>query len=42
MFLKNTNEIYFIAEIGQNHNGDVDIAKKLIDQLNQYPYDEIS
>lgn len=42
MFLKNTNETYFIAEIGQNHNGDVNIAKKLIDQLNQYPYDEIS
>ena len=42
MFLKNTNETYFIAEIGQNHNGDVDIAKKLIDQLDQYPYDEVS
>jgi sialic acid synthase SpsE len=42
MLLKNTQEIYFIAEVGQNHNGDMDIAKKLIDQLNQYPYDEIS
>jgi sialic acid synthase len=42
MFVKNNNEVYFIAEVGQNHNGDVDIAKKLIDQLNQYPYDEIS
>lgn len=42
MLLKNSQEIYFIAEIGQNHNGDMDIAKKLITQLNQYPYDEIS
>lgn len=24
-------ETYFIAEVGQNHNGDMDIAKKLID-----------
>ncbi len=23
--------VYFIAEIGINHNGDIDIAKKLID-----------
>lgn len=25
------NKLYFIAEIGINHNGDIDIAKKLID-----------
>ena len=25
------NSIYVIAEIGINHNGDLDIAKKLID-----------
>jgi len=36
------NPTYIIAEIGQNHNGDVNIAKKLIDQLDRYPYDEIS
>ncbi len=36
------NETYIIAEIGQNHNGDVQIAKKIIDQLDRYPYDEIS
>ena len=26
------NDIYFIAEIGINHNGDISVAKKLIDQ----------
>lgn len=25
------NEVYIIAEIGQNHNGDIEMAKKLID-----------
>jgi len=40
--LKNTEEIYIIAEIGQNHNGDINIAKKLVDQLDRYPYDEIT
>jgi sialic acid synthase len=39
---KNKNEIYVIAEIGQNHNGDMDICKRLIDQLVVYSYDEIS
>jgi len=32
-FLKN-NEIYLIGEIGINHNGDMQIAKKLIDAVN--------
>jgi sialic acid synthase len=41
-FIKNKNEVYVIAEIGQNHNGDINIAKKLIDQLVVYPYDEIT
>jgi len=41
-FKKTNNEVYVIAEIGQNHNGDINIAKKLIDQLNAYPYDEIN
>ena len=36
------NEIYVIAEIGQNHNGDINICKKLIDQLVVYSYDEIT
>ena len=40
--IKNNNEVYIIAEIGQNHNGDIEICKKLIDQLDQYPYDEIT
>lgn len=39
-FTRSNNEVYIIAEIGQNHNGDINIAKKLIDQLDRYPYDE--
>ena len=27
-----TDDIYIVAEIGQNHNGDLDIAKMLIDE----------
>lgn len=43
MSLKQSNKpIYIIAEIGQNHNGDINIAKKIIDQLDRYPYDEIT
>lgn len=42
MFKRNSNEVYIIAEIGQNHNGDINIAKKLIDQLDVYPYDEVT
>ena len=40
MLRKSINETYIIAEIGQNHNGDINIAKKIIDQLDRYPYDE--
>jgi len=29
----NPNEPYFIAEIGQNHQGDINIAKKMVDAL---------
>lgn len=29
--MKNDNEIYIIGEIGQNHNGSVDIAKLIVD-----------
>lgn len=42
MYIKNDNEIYIIAEIGQNHNGDINICKKLIDQLVVYSYDEVT
>ena len=38
----NDNEVYIIAEIGQNHNGDINICKKLIDQLVVFSYDEIT
>jgi sialic acid synthase len=38
--IKSDKETYVIAEIGQNHNGDINIAKKLIDQLDRYTYDE--
>ena len=30
--MNNRNYIYIIAEIGINHNGSIEIAKKLIDQ----------
>jgi len=38
--VQSTDEVYIIAEIGQNHNGDIEIAKKIVDQLDNYPYDE--
>jgi len=38
--IKASHETYVIAEIGQNHNGDINIAKKLIDQIDRYTYDE--
>ena len=38
--IKAKEQTYIIAEIGQNHNGDINIAKKLIDQLDRYTYDE--
>ena len=28
------SKIYVIAEIGINHNGDIDLAKQLIDKTN--------
>lgn len=42
MFKQNPSETYIIAEIGQNHNGDINIAKKIIDQVDRYSYDEIT
>lgn len=41
-FKRSNEEVYIIAEIGQNHNGDINIAKKLIDQIDRYTYDEIT
>ena len=29
----NNGDYYFIAEIGQNHQGDINIAKEMIDTL---------
>ena len=37
MKIYNNKPIYFIAEIGQNHQGNIDIAKKMVDQLKNYP-----
>jgi len=31
--MRNNNEVYIIGEIGQNHNGSVDIAKLIIDMI---------
>ena len=42
MFKQSKNETFIIAEIGQNHNGDINIAKKIINQLDRYSYDEIN
>jgi len=42
MLKQSKNEVYIIAEIGQNHNGDINLAKKIIDQLDRYSYDEIN
>ena len=38
----NPHETYIIAEIGQNHNGSIDICKSLIDQLVEPVYDQTS
>ena len=36
---KNLNKPYLISEIGINHNGDIKIAKKLIDATNATGWD---
>jgi N-acetylneuraminate synthase len=33
--------VFFIAEIGINHNGEINIAKKLIDFANNYGFDAV-
>lgn len=35
------NACYLIAEIGINHNGDMDVAKKLIDKAVEYGFDAV-
>ena len=35
MLGSNKNEVFTIGEIGINHNGDIDIAKKLIMEAKQ-------
>lgn len=37
MNINNNHLIYFIAEIGQNHQGDINIAKKMVDSLKGLP-----
>lgn len=36
------NETYIIAEIGQNHNGDIELAKKLIDLASMPIFDKFN
>ena len=38
---ENQDEIYLIAEIGINHNGDLNIAKKLIDSAVDAGFDAV-
>lgn len=35
--LNRNTPVYFIAEIGQNHQGDINIAKKMVDSLKDLP-----
>ena len=35
------NKIFFIAEIGINHNGDINIAKQLIDLAAEANFDAV-
>jgi len=37
MKVNNNNPVYFIAEIGQNHQGDINIAKQMVDSLKGLP-----
>jgi sialic acid synthase len=37
MKVSNQHPVYFIAEIGQNHQGDINIAKKMVDSLKGLP-----
>lgn len=35
------NKIFFIAEIGINHNGDLSVAKSLIDNAKEAGFDAV-
>ena len=37
MNVYNEKDVYFIVEIGQNHQGSIDIAKKMVDSLDGLP-----
>ena len=37
MNVYNEKDVYFIVEIGQNHQGSIDIAKKMVDSLDRLP-----
>ena len=37
--MENSNNTYIIGEVGQNHNGSVDIAKQIIDTVAKDIYD---
>jgi len=39
--MKNKNHTYLIGEIGQNHNGSVDLAKVIIDLVSRPVHDEL-
>ena len=39
--IENSNKIYIIAEIGINHNGDLDIARKLIKSASECGADAV-
>ena len=40
-FMRSSEKIYYIAEIGINHNGDIDIAKELIKRSKQAGFDAV-
>jgi N-acetylneuraminate synthase len=40
-FISNFSEPYVIAELGSNHNGDMDLARKLIDQAKESGCDAV-
>ena len=37
MKIFNDKDVYFIVEIGQNHQGSIDVAKQLVDSLDGLP-----
>ena len=41
MIIKNKKKVFIIAEIGINHNGDIELAKKLIDLSKDCKFDAV-